>query len=159
MFKRQPLHDIRAVSKAYEQYTSPFSTLLTLCIAMQKQYPERLGQLFIYEAPTVFWALWNCIWPFLTAATRDKVQLVSGDAGLKTIHSMVPADILPGTLGGSSPLKPFADAVKSLGIGEGVKPMYPPRVPAPRPNCKQLAATHARHSSIADSAHSDTTDL
>lgn len=123
-------------------------------VGVQKQYPERLGQLFIYEAPTVFWALWNMIWPFLTAATAEKVQLVSGDAGLQAIHSVVPPSILPAALGGTSPLKPFAEAVRSAaGAEEGQG------TPIPKQITTQRAAAHTRHTSIADSANSDATDL
>lgn len=121
---------------------------------MQKQYPERLGQLFIYEAPTVFWALWNMIWPFLTAATAEKVKLVSGEEGLQAIHSVVPPSILPAALGGTSTFKPFAEAIGWMaGAGQGKS------TPTAKQVCAQRAAAHARHSSIADSAHSDTTDL
>lgn len=134
-------------------------TGMMLCFGVQKQYPERLGQLFIYEAPTVFWALWNMIWPFLNASTRDKVQLVSGDAGRASIHSMVPSNILPSALGGTSPLKPFADAGRSLAAGDGVQHTVDQKVQTSKQSCTKLAAGHARHASIADSVHSDATDL
>jgi hypothetical protein len=126
---------------------------------MQKQYPERLERLFIYEAPTVFWALWSMVWPFLAVSTREKVQLVSGDAGLKAIHCMVSSTILPSSLGGSADLKPFAEAVKSLVGGKGQQSV--PSQPHNRADAAnaQHAASHARSSSIADSLRSDATVL
>lgn len=110
-------------------------------LGVQQQYPERLGQLFIYEAPTVFWALWNMIWPFLTVSTRGKVQLVSGESGLKAIHSMVPPSILPASLGGTSPLKRFSDAVKSLTAVEGAQHGQIQKGQDSKANCKQAAHT------------------
>jgi hypothetical protein len=81
---------------------------------LQKQYPERLLQLFIYDAPAIFWILWNMISPFLTASTSEKVQLVSGQSGLQAIHAVVPAELLPESLGGTAPLRPFADALQTV---------------------------------------------
>lgn len=125
---------------------------------LQKQYPERLGQLFIYEAPTVFWALWNMIWPFLTASTREKVQLVSGDSGLEAIHSMVPHSILPPALGGTSTLKPFIESVRDLRAQEGSQPSTQAPLKDKGLGQKNLnTGSHARHSSIADSVYSDAT--
>jgi hypothetical protein len=33
---------------------------------LQNHYPERLGQLFLYEAPTAFWAIWKAVSSFVS---------------------------------------------------------------------------------------------
>jgi hypothetical protein len=96
------------------------------------------------------------IWPFLTAATREKVQLVSGQAGLDAIHSMVPASILPLSLGGTSPQRPFAESVRQLARLEGDQ--HADKGRESKLGFNQYAA-HARHSSMADSLYSDATDV
>jgi hypothetical protein len=81
---------------------------------LQRHYPERLSQLFVYDAPTPFWVLWSVISPFLIASTRDKVALVAGDSGIQTLHKAVPASLLPNDLKGTAQLRPFADVIQQL---------------------------------------------
>ena len=37
---------------------------------------SRLGILFMYEAPTIFWALWTAVKPFIDPETKRKVRFV-----------------------------------------------------------------------------------
>lgn len=43
----------------------------------QAHYPERMGVTFIVNAPGVFGLVWRTIRPFLDAATRDKIHIVT----------------------------------------------------------------------------------
>jgi len=43
----------------------------------QAHYPERMGVTYIVNAPGVFGLVWRTIRPFLDAATRDKIRIVT----------------------------------------------------------------------------------
>lgn len=43
----------------------------------QRQYPQRLGVLFLYEAPAIFSGLWKAVQPFVDEDTRKRVQFIS----------------------------------------------------------------------------------
>ena len=41
---------------------------------MQDYYPERLGKLFIVNAPYIFMKVWKIIYPFIDNKTKKKVM-------------------------------------------------------------------------------------
>ena len=43
----------------------------------QAHYPERMGVTFIINAPGVFGLVWRTVRPFIDAATRDKIRIVT----------------------------------------------------------------------------------
>jgi hypothetical protein len=53
------------------------STMITLAKVLQSCYPERLGMLLILDPPFWMRALFNIMWPFLSAVTAEKIQLTS----------------------------------------------------------------------------------
>lgn len=54
----------------------PVSVSRRTMAALSHHHPERLGKAYIVDAPTVFWLLFNALWPFIDAATRGKVHFV-----------------------------------------------------------------------------------
>jgi CRAL/TRIO domain len=62
--------------KNYSSRNSPSkTTLVTLIKVLQTCYPERLGILTVLEPPFWMRALFNIVWPFLSRATADKIQM------------------------------------------------------------------------------------
>jgi hypothetical protein len=48
----------------------------SLLVFLQGYYPERLGTLFILNAPFIFGAVWKVVSPFIDSRTRKKVRAV-----------------------------------------------------------------------------------
>ncbi|EIE25944.1 CRAL/TRIO domain-containing protein [Coccomyxa subellipsoidea C-169] len=78
---------------------------------LQNHYPERLGALYMYEAPTIFWALWHAVSPFIDPETKKKVIFVYGSSGAKEIQSIISPEVLPTEFGGTAELIPAEKAV------------------------------------------------
>jgi hypothetical protein len=63
----------------YSSRNSPSkSILVSLIKVLQTCYPERLGVLLVLDPPFWMRALFNLVWPFLSRATAEKIDL-SGD--------------------------------------------------------------------------------
>lgn len=98
--------------RGYTMENVDTETASVIVDVLQRQYPERLGQLLIYEAPTSFWMLWNLVWPFLNTATQAKVSMLYAAEGLQQIAETVPQSILPKDLGGTAESKFCVHAVR-----------------------------------------------
>jgi hypothetical protein len=46
---------------------------------LQNHYPERLGMIFVINAPFVFTAAWRLIQPLLDERTRNKIDILGSD--------------------------------------------------------------------------------
>ena len=46
---------------------------------LQNHYPERLGMIFVINAPFVFTAAWRLIQPLLDERTRNKIEILGSD--------------------------------------------------------------------------------
>jgi hypothetical protein len=54
-------------------------TVLFLLRMLEKNYPERLGDLYLVNPGWVFWILWNMISAFIPAKTKKKIHFLSSD--------------------------------------------------------------------------------
>jgi hypothetical protein len=46
---------------------------------LQNHYPERLGRIFVINAPFVFTAAWRLIQPLLDERTKNKIEILGAD--------------------------------------------------------------------------------
>ena len=67
---------------SFEDYSSskspPMPAMKESSTVLQRIYPERLKILIIYEPPFWMKALYTILYPFLSYATREKIQMKSG---------------------------------------------------------------------------------
>ena len=69
---------------------------------LQNHYPERLGSVFVVNAPFIFAAAWRMIQPLLDERTRSKIDVLgSSPADVARLHAEVAPDVLERGLGGS----------------------------------------------------------
>ena len=83
-------------------------------------YPERLGDLFVINAPWVFPVLWNIVKGWIDPVTRSKIHVLKGDPR-ETLLAHIDASQLPAEYGGtcnSCPNSP--DCCKSYPLSEFV---------------------------------------
>lgn len=66
----------------------------------QRYYPERLGALFIINAPWIFKPLWAILKPWLDPVTREKFHVLGSDY-LPTLLRYVDIDQIPNEYGGT----------------------------------------------------------
>lgn len=66
----------------------------------QDYYPERLGHMFVVNAPFVFTAIWTIAKVWLDKKTKKKINIVGGSYK-KLLNEMIDDDNLPDFLGGN----------------------------------------------------------
>lgn len=49
----------------------------------------RLGKLWMYEAPTMFWTLWHLVSPFIDPETKQKVVFVSSKSAIAEFQKAI----------------------------------------------------------------------
>jgi hypothetical protein len=73
---------------------------------LANHYPERMGVLFMFDAPFIFWGLWKCVSPFIEAETLKKVQFVYASDPTQLRSNFDPEE-LPEEFGGKAKLVPL----------------------------------------------------
>ncbi|DBA95493.1 hypothetical protein WJX82_004560 [Trebouxia sp. C0006] len=79
---------------------------------LQNHYPERLGKLWMYEAPTMFWTLWHLVSPLIDPETKQKVVFVSSKSAISEFQKAIDPSVLPTDYGGQAELIPLQVYVK-----------------------------------------------
>ncbi|KAG2439240.1 hypothetical protein HXX76_004601 [Chlamydomonas incerta] len=79
---------------------------------LQNHYPERLGRLFLYEAPVAFYAIWRAVSPFVDPVTKTKINFVYSKHAHDDFEKVFDLHLLPTDLGGQGDYHPIEEAHK-----------------------------------------------
>ncbi|KAG2453571.1 hypothetical protein HYH02_001790 [Chlamydomonas schloesseri] len=79
---------------------------------LQNHYPERLGRLFLYEAPVAFYAIWRAVSPFVDPVTKTKINFVYAKNAHDDFEKVFDLHLLPTDLGGEGDYHPIEEAHK-----------------------------------------------
>jgi hypothetical protein len=71
---------------------------------LQGYYPERLGTLFILNAPFIFGAVWKVVSPFIDSRTRKKIVFCTSKNVQELLMTHLDPDQVPTEYGGTAPL-------------------------------------------------------
>lgn len=74
---------------------------------LQDYYPERLGKLFIVNAPSIFMTAWKIVCPFIDKKTKKKIVFVENSRTQSRLLEDIEEDHLPDAYGGKMPLVPI----------------------------------------------------
>ncbi|KAK7358719.1 hypothetical protein VNO77_00657 [Canavalia gladiata] len=74
---------------------------------LQDYYPERLGKLFIINAPYIFMTMWKMVYPFIDNKTKKKIVFVENKKLKSTLLEDIDESQLPEIYGGQLPLVPI----------------------------------------------------
>ncbi|KAK4256910.1 hypothetical protein QN277_006571 [Acacia crassicarpa] len=74
---------------------------------LQDYYPERLGKLFIVNAPSMFMTAWKIVYPFIDKKTKKKIVFVKNNELKSRLLEDIEEDQLPEVYGGKMPLVPI----------------------------------------------------
>lgn len=75
----------------------------------QDNYPERMGKLYVINAPRVFPFFWKICSRWVDEKTRNKINVLSNKKRDKVLRSEIPAHFLPKEYGGTAPDIPVTD--------------------------------------------------
>ncbi|XP_047156442.1 sec14 cytosolic factor-like [Vigna umbellata] len=76
---------------------------------LQDYYPERLGKLFIVNAPYIFMKVWQIIYPFIDNKTKKKIVFVDKNKVKSTLLEDIDESNIPEIFGGPLPLVRLQD--------------------------------------------------
>ncbi|GMH40231.1 hypothetical protein BSKO_08135 [Bryopsis sp. KO-2023] len=79
---------------------------------LSAHFVERLGILFIYNAPTIFWATWKTFSPIIPEVTLEKIKFIYPD-DLSELEKHIQPEILPKLYKGTGDLVPVEKYVES----------------------------------------------
>lgn len=80
--------------------SSVYSYLQRASGVSQDNYPERLGRMYIINAPWGFSGVWSVVKKFLDPVTVEKIHIL-GSGYKSELLQQIPAENLPATVGGS----------------------------------------------------------
>lgn len=81
---------------------------------LEQHFPERVVEIWMLEAPTIFWGIWKLVSPFIDQTTRKRIHFVYGAAAREQLVKSLGTDILPVEYGGSAAETPVEQAVQQL---------------------------------------------
>lgn len=121
---------------------------------LQNHYPERLGGVFVINAPWAFTAVWRMIRPLLDERTRNKVTIL-GSNYLEALQEHVDIDQIEVEYGGNHPKFAIPDDIVQMALDNERKAKEEELAKAKAATV--TVATSAPTPSISTMASSDTT--
>ena len=82
---------------------------------LQNHYPERLGRIFVINAPFVFTAAWRMVQPLLDERTKNKIDIL-GKNYLEEISEFIDIDQIEKPWGGNHEMFPVPDEIVQIAI-------------------------------------------
>ncbi|XP_073146665.1 uncharacterized protein [Henckelia pumila] len=95
--------------KGYGYRNSDVRGYLAALSILQDYYPERLGKVFVINAPYIFMTLWKIIYQFIDKNTRNKIVFVDNKRMKATLLEEIDECQLPEIYGGKLQLVPIQD--------------------------------------------------
>eukprot|EP00884_Botryococcus_braunii_P004564 jgi/Botrbrau1/14108/Bobra.182_3s0051.1 len=92
---------------------------------LKVHYPERLREVWMWDAPFYFAAVWQTVSPFINQGTREKIRFVRGKRGQHTLVTRFGETVLPKKYGGRADLVPVSQAVERAGVPSNGEATYP----------------------------------
>ncbi|KAK7369593.1 hypothetical protein VNO80_11635 [Phaseolus coccineus] len=95
--------------KGWGYSNSDIRGYLSALSILQDYYPERLGKLFIVNAPYIFMKVWKIIYPFIDNKTKKKIVFVDKNKVKSALLEDIDESNIPEIFGGPVPLVPIQD--------------------------------------------------
>lgn len=76
-------------------------------------FVERLGILFIFNAPSIFWAAWTAFKTVIPEVTMERIKFVYPD-DISIFQKYIDPKVLPKVYGGDADYIPVEDAVAMM---------------------------------------------
>ncbi|KAI3429661.1 hypothetical protein D9Q98_005746 [Chlorella vulgaris] len=99
---------------------------------LEQHFPERILDIWMLEAPTIFWGLWKLVSPFIDPSTRKRIHFVYGADGRKQLVESMGLEITPVEFGGTAAEVAVEAAVQQLPAWRQ-KHQLPPCLVSPTP--------------------------
>ena len=97
------LVDFNGLSRA----NADIKVLIACFEILQKFYVERVKHLWFVEPPTLFFALWKIVQPFVAPKTREKIVFLYGKEVASTVLAHFKAEDIPREYGGAGDYRPI----------------------------------------------------
>ena len=75
---------------------------------LSQHFVERLGKLYLYNAPMIFWATWNGFSSIIPKESLNRIEFID-PSDLTSLHAEIPLDILPEPYEGTGAYIPIQD--------------------------------------------------
>ncbi|XP_055944881.1 clavesin-2-like [Argiope bruennichi] len=78
-----------------------------------KAFPAKINAAHIVNPPTIFWAVFKIMRPFIPKKIQDRLFMHSSD-GWESLHSSIPPEVLPEEYGGKLKFDSFINALENI---------------------------------------------
>lgn len=94
--------------KGLSRTSADLKALIACFEILQKFYVERVKHLWFVEPPTLFWAIWKAVQPFVAPKTRAKIVFLYGQEVASTLLTHFKPEDVPAEYGGTGLHRPIS---------------------------------------------------